>query len=283
MTSGGILWLASYPKSGNTWIRVFLENLFRNASAPASINDLQVVAYGDAQPDLYRELTPQPLDSLDEAAIHGLRHGFQRRLAEQPDTAIVKTHNMIGEVFGAPLIHLEFTMGAIYVVRNVFDVAVSFASHYGNSIDEAVEGISAASMMTPRTGPALPQYLGSWSGHYRSWTGIPGFEPLVLRYEDLRARPFKEFSRIVKFLKLPAPADRVKRAIRFSNFEEVTRQEKSHGFKERVRADQVFFRQGRVGGWRQHLSDDHVEALVAAHGGVLRELKYIDKNGSPTV
>ena len=201
--SGGILWLASYPKSGNTWVRIFLENLFRNGTAPVSINELNVVAFGDAQRDLYQSLTDRPIDGMSDEELDRLRPLLQQTLASRPETAIVKTHNRIGFVGAVPLISMEHTMGAIYVVRNVFDVAVSFAAHYDGTMEQVVDGLCRDSMHTPTTGAAIVQYLGPWGEHYLSWTrGVAGFEPLVLRYEDLRARPFKEFSRIVKFLGL---------------------------------------------------------------------------------
>ena len=281
--SGGILWLASYPKSGNTWVRIFLENLFRNGTAPVSINELNVVSFGDAQRHLYQSLTQRPIEELSDEELDRLRPVLQKKLAARPETSIVKTHNRIGYAGDIPIISLEETMGAIYVVRNVFDVAVSFAAHYNGTMEQVVDGLCRDSMHTPTTQAAIVQYLGPWGDHYRGWTGVPGFEPLVLRYEDLRAKPFKEFSRIVKFLKIPASPERIKKAIRFSNFEEVSRQEKQGGFRERVRADQTFFREGKVGGWRRSLSDDQVAQLIKVHGDVLRELKYIDKNGKPTV
>lgn len=280
---GGILWLASYPKSGNTWVRIFLENLFRNAAEPVSINALNVVAFGDGQRQLYQMLTERPIDEMSDHDILKLRPVLQERLANRADTSIVKTHNRMGFVDEIPIISLEHTMGAIYVVRNVFDVAVSFAAHYKASMDEAVNGLCRATMHTPTTKAAVIQYLGPWGEHYRGWTGVPGFEPLVLRYEDLRSKPFKEFSRVVKFLNIPANPERIKKAIRFSNFDEVSRQEKQGGFRERVRSDQTFFREGRVGGWRKSLSDAHVAQLIEAHGDVLRDLRYIDKNGKPLV
>ncbi|MCR9071054.1 MAG: sulfotransferase domain-containing protein [Alphaproteobacteria bacterium] len=281
--SGGILWLASYPKSGNTWVRIFLENLFLNPAEPVSINELNVVSFGDAQRHLYQSLTQRPIEEMSDVELNALRPVLQEKLASRSETSIVKTHNRIGFVDDIPVISLDHTMGAIYVVRNVFDVAVSFAAHYNGAMDDVVDGLCRETMHTPTTQAAIIQYLGPWGEHYRSWTGVPGFEPLVLRYEDLRARPFKEFSRIVKFLNVPATPERIKKAIRFSNFDEVSRQEKQRGFRERVREDQTFFRQGKVGGWRNTLSEDHVARLIDVHGDVLRDLRYIDKRGKPTV
>lgn len=281
--AGGILWLASYPKSGNTWIRIFLENLFRDAARPVSINELNVVGFGDAHIPLYEQMGGRPVTDLDDPAIHALREPLQRYLAQRPDTSIVKTHNILAAHDGRPLIHLEHSMGAIYIARNVFDVTVSLARHYNLSIADAVEAICSPAMRTPTTGAAVFQILGRWCDHYRSWTSVPGFEPLVLRYEDMKAKPLKAFQKVVKFLKLPTGPDRVARAVKFSSFDEVSRQERAGGFKERVRADQVFFHSGRVGSWRQHLSADQVERLIDVHGEVLRELGYLDKQGRPTV
>jgi hypothetical protein len=281
--SGGILWLASYPKSGNTWVRVFLENLFMDGKEPVDINKMSVVQFSDANPGLYDNVLDRSLYNSNDIDIDNLREIFQKTLAQHPDTTIIKTHNLLLHNTLPRIISLNYTMGAIYIVRNVFDVVVSFADHYDMPIDKAVEGISSSTMRTPTTSVAVVQYLGSWSEHYVSWTSVPGFAPLVLRYEDLRTHPFREFSRVVKFLKLPAKPDRIKKAIRFSNFEEVSRQEKHSGFKERVRADQVFFRGGKVGGWRDHLSDRHVQTLIEHHRPVLRALRYLDKSNRPTV
>lgn len=281
--AGGILWLASYPKSGNTWVRIFLENLFRDAAAPVSINELNVVGFGDAHIPLYERIGGRPVAGLDDSAIHALREPLQRFLAGRRETSIAKTHNLLGEYEGRPLIHLEHSMGAIYIARNVFDVTVSLARHYNLSIEDAVEAINSPRMRTPTTGAAVFQVLGRWCDHYRSWTGVDGFEPLVLRYEDMKAKPMKAFDRVVRFLKLPANPGRVAKAIKFSSFDEVSRQERAGGFRERVRDDQMFFHSGRVGGWRQHLTTEQVGRLIDVHGEVLTELGYLDKQGRPTV
>lgn len=281
--AGGILWLASYPKSGNTWVRIFLENLFRDAARPVSINELNVVGFGDAHIPLYERFAGRPIAGMDDTAIHTLREPIQAWLADRPETSIVKTHNALGDYQGRPLIHLERTMGAIYIVRNVFDTTLSVARHYNLSVDDAVEAVCSPAFRTPTTRAAVFQILGRWGEHYQSWTGVPGFEPLVVRYEDMRAKPLKAFERIVRFLKLPAGRDRITKAVRFSSFDEVARQERAAGFRERVRDDHVFFHSGRVGGWRQQLSTDQVARLVDVHGDALRDLGYLDKQGRPAV
>jgi hypothetical protein len=278
--SGGIMWLASYPKSGNTWMRVFLENLFRNEAKPIDINDFRVARYGDVEVAMYEHFSGKPFAELTDEDIHTLRFVSQKALAERPESTFVKTHNCIGDFMDKPLIYLNFTIGAIYVARNVFDVTVSASRHFDVTIDEAVEGLCREGMQTPTTGMAAFQILNSWSTHYRSWNEIPGFEPLLVRYEDLRAKPLKTFGKVAKYLKLDAGPDRIKKAIRFSNISELQKQEAKAGFKERVRDTQKFFHSGDVGGWRKHLEQRHVDRLIEAHHDVLTKLGYL-RSGKP--
>ena len=280
--AGGIMWLASYPKSGNTWMRIFLENLFRNEDAPVSINEFKVARYGDAEPAMYEYFSERSFSELSDDEIHDLRKVSQDYLANRPESSFVKTHNCVGDFKGKPLIYLNNTAGAIYVVRNVFDVVVSAKRHFNATLDETVDGVCRDSMHTPTTDMAAFQILNGWSNHYRTWTEIPGFEPLVVRYEDMVKKPLKTFTKVTKYLGLPAGPDRIKKAIRFSSMGELQKQEKTQGFRERVRSDQRFFHSGGVGGWRQHLSDDHVKRLISVHGETLKVLGYI-RSGRPAV
>lgn len=274
------MWLASYPKSGNTWMRVFLENLFRNEPEPISINDFRVARYGDVEVAMYEHVTGRPFSELTDDDIHSLRYDCQKLLAQRPESSFVKTHNCIGDYNDKPLIYLNLTVGAIYVVRNVFDVAVSAARHFDASIDDTVEGLCREGMNTPTTAMAAFQVLNSWSTHYRSWNEVPGFEPLLVRYEDLRAKPLKTFGKVTRYLGLNTAPERIKRAIRFSSISELQKQESRTGFKERVRENQKFFHSGDVGGWRRHLEARHVARLIEANGEVLTKLGYL-KSGKP--
>lgn len=279
----GILWLASYPKSGNTWLRVFIENLFRNTQEPAPINAMEVVKYGDMMVSVYERFSGKKLADLDDAEIHAMRRPLQHWLANQKETALVKTHNALWVHDGVPLICLDYTAGAVYLLRNAFDVTVSVAHHYGLSMDEAVEAMCSSSMSIGTSKASVFQVLGSWSDHYRSWFGVENFDPLLLRYEDMVRDPLKTFGKFMKFLGVPKNPERLKRAIRNSAFAEVSKQEKSTGFKERVRADQTFFRAGKIGDYRNHLTEDQIKKLVDVHYDLLLEQKYIDKDGRPRV
>ena len=85
----GILWLASYPKSGNTWLRIFLANVFANAKSAYNINDLKHYFLGEMSSDLYERVAGKPLSELSDADIHRLRPRVHRLLASlRADTAM---------------------------------------------------------------------------------------------------------------------------------------------------------------------------------------------------
>src|SRR5258708_1869228 len=124
-----IFWLASYPKSGNTWLRVFLRNLL-DASASKDLNALHERFPYDIGAAYYRIFDPRPLNELTRREVLALRGKVQRLIAGQNShLTFVKTHSALVVDDGYHLIDPEVTVGAIYVVRNPFDVPVSFIFH----------------------------------------------------------------------------------------------------------------------------------------------------------
>lgn len=277
----GIIWLASYPKSGNTWLRVFIENLFRNSLAPANINDLRIVKYTDNSYSLYEKVVGRQIKGASDSDLHKYRKAVQGYLGNQPETVFAKTHNALLSHDGTPLIYLENVAGAVYLLRNPFDMVVSFSDHYRVTIDEAIEAIASPHHRINTTEQGIFQILGGWSAHHNSWFGVENFNPLFIRYEDMVRSPAKTFGKFMKFLGLPKNPERLKRAIRHSSFNEVAQQEKQHGFGERSRPDQKFFRMGKIGSYRTVLSEIQIAKIIEAHADLLFEKGYIGKDGKP--
>ena len=280
----GILWLASYPKSGNTWLRAVLANLIADPKEPLPINSLPNLFLGDSFLMHIEQLTGRKAEEIAEEELPQLRRRVHEWFAKsRPDNAMVKTHNAVLQIDGVPLITPSATAGAIYVLRNPLDVAVSFAHHYQVTYERAVESLCDESYVLPPSGGQLTQYLGSWSRHVRSWTQAPGLPLHVLRYEDMTSKSFNTFKGLAEFLQLPSDKVRLQKAIRFSGFSEMRRQERKDNFVEaRPDGKTPFFREGRVGGWREVLTDEQVERLIASQGEVMREFGYLDEAGRAT-
>ena len=275
---GKLIWLASYPKSGNTWLRAFLHNLLRNPDRAFDINKLASFCVVDSVAELYARVDPRPPTELGLEGIARLRPQVHRFITTaSKDDVFVKTHNLHGADFGVPTVTPDVTAGMIYIVRNPLDVAVSFAHHLGAGPDDAIAIMNRSGARTPVTADWVGELMGSWSEHVASWTRRPGPPLLVMRYEDLHAEPIRTFRTAARFLGLDPPRDRLEKAIRLSSFRVLQEQERRHGFVEKSRAAERFFREGRTEAWRTALTPDQARAVVAAHRVQMERFDYVPK------
>jgi hypothetical protein len=275
---GNICWIASYPKSGNTWMRAFIENYLQSPARPVSINDLFRVSTAESQAERYQRYVDQGQSlaemSIEEiCAIRPLVHADIAR--EAAATRFVKTHNFLGEFGGYPLHNSAVTSGAIYVVRNPLDVVISLANYFDYSLDEAIDYMAEDLTGTPNEARHVPQMISSWSVHVESWTGRGERSVLLLRYEDLLDQPLKWFRKVESFLGMRKDPARLKKAIRFSSFEQLQQQEASQGFVEKHENANAFFRRGRKGQWRELLGETQVARIVDRHRQQMVRFKYL--------
>jgi hypothetical protein len=275
-----VLWLASYPKSGNTWLRAFLANLLFNPNKPFNINQLPKVTFSDAMGGPYTRLAGKPTEELTPDEVMRLRPRVQRVFANQKvDLILVKTHSAIAAIEGMPLFDLSAARGAIYVLRNPFDVAVSYARHFGKSLTEAVETLCSSTASLNATKFQVWQFTGSWSDHFQSWTEQSDLDVLLIRYEDMVRNPLPTFTRVADFVGFPDDDARVRKAIRFSSFRILAAQEQKGGFVETSPKAGRFFHQGRIGNGLNELSKADIDQLLVTHGDMMRRCGYLDESG----
>ncbi|MCW8844191.1 MAG: sulfotransferase domain-containing protein [Gammaproteobacteria bacterium] len=273
-----ILWLASYPKSGNTWVRAFLANLIADGSDPLPLAELSNYCRDEAVPELFTALAGQPSTELDAAQLCALRPRVHARIAaSQPGTVLVKTHNMNGSFEGHALHNPEVSAGAVYVVRNPLDVALSMTHHFGLSVDEAIDRLASEELATGNDELFVAQILGSWSMHVASWTAMADPAILTVRYEDMLEKPGKTFGKIAGLVGLGDNRKRIERAIAHSSFQSLSKLERRDGFSEASNKTTRFFRQGRANQWREALDRDQVARIVADHREQMARFKYIPK------
>jgi len=282
-----IVWLASYPKSGNTWFRAFLANLRADAEVAVDINSLGSGPIASARV-LFDEDTGVDAGDLTFDEIDALRPLVYRRWAQELRGEIghFKIHDAyLPTIGGAPIVPADVTRGAVYLIRNPLDVAVSYAHHACVPLDRAIEWMGDPSHCfcagPRRLHEQLRQRLLSWSGHVESWVDQTAFDVHVCRYEDMHGAPLATFTAAATFAGLAAEPGVVEKALRFSAFDELRAQERAAGFRERSPSSDSFFRKGEVGSWRECLDEEQVERLVADHGRVMDRFGYLDDRGEP--
>jgi hypothetical protein len=270
---GKLVWLASYPKSGNTWLRVFLHNFLLQPETPHSINALTDISAVECAAVFFggpgTAFTPQNVQK-SRPAVH------QRLTELHPGPVFVKTHNANLSSHDVPLCTPAVTAGAIYVVRDPRDVAVSYSLYTGRSIDEMIDFMADPRAAIGATDRQVFELLSSWSAHALSWVGAKN--RLLLRYEDMLANPEASFGRVARFLGNGSTPERLQRAIAFSEFSVLARQEQETGYRARSEAAQTaFFRTGTSGQWRNVLTGAQAQKIAEAHGDVMRNFGYPTK------
>jgi aryl sulfotransferase len=271
----GIVWLASYPKSGNTWVRLLLSNFRAGAATPDDINNL---SFNDGIASARSRFERQTLvDSflLTAAEIERMRPAVHDAdAAEWEGPGFIKTHDAWTRSGGGRPVLGGAARAALYMVRDPRDVAVSYAFHQDCATAKVI-----SQMVNPDEDMGggrlqVGQRLGGWSGHVRSWLDQDDLPTHVIRYEDLRADTAGVFARALDFLGAEYTEEDVARAVRHARFEELRAQEAVEGFRERISKGAPFFREGRVGGWRDHLSAEQARTVERDHGPMMARLGY---------
>ncbi|WP_347262256.1 sulfotransferase domain-containing protein [Rudaea sp.] len=272
---GNIVWLASYPKSGNTWLRAFLANLIANRPTPVPLAELPSYGRLEAEPELYSRIAGRPSTELGFVELCALRPQVHAAIAAAAArTVFVKTHSMAGVIDGVPLLTPQVSAGSIYVVRNPLDVAISMSHHFGIDLDAAIDYLNNENSATENSELFVSEFLGSWSQHVKSWADMESERILILRYEDLLEKPAKWFGKVARMAGTEDRA-RVERAVRHSDFRALAEMEKRDGFVEVPIKGKRFFRAGRSNQWREKLSRDQVARIVAAHREQMQRFGYV--------
>jgi hypothetical protein len=277
-----IHWLSSYPKSGNTWMRVFLNNYWQNLDHPIDINRLERTPLISVR-DFFDDTLIVESGLLTSAEIDALRPTFYRHYAAQPtemNAHLCKIHDAFEYLpDGAPIFPADASGGAVYMVRNPLDVAISYAHHNHISIDECIEWMdddTHALSLFPNLQPTqIHQRMGTWSRHVQSWLEQTVMPLHVVRYEDMIAAPLETFGAVVRFIGWDVDTARLENAVRFSSFEEMKRQESERGFHEKPRSAASFFRKGKAGDWRETLTPTQTARIVEQHGALMARFGYL--------
>ena len=274
-----IVWLASYPKSGNTWFRIFLTNLLNHSSQPADINNLYPTTIASSR-TLFDEATGLESSDLTLDEIELLRPQVYRYIAGISDEYLFhKIHDAwISLPDGNALVPEEVTKAVIYFIRNPLDVVISFAHHSATTIDKTIEMMNnsqyAFCSRETKLHNQTRQRLLNWSEHAASWIDQSGLPLLVIRYEDMITETFTLFKDAMKFSGIDATDEKIHQSIAFSSFENIQKQEKEKGFREKSARSESFFRKGISGDWKNILTKEQIAKIVSKHQKMMERFGY---------
>ncbi|NOQ26734.1 MAG: sulfotransferase domain-containing protein [Bacteroidales bacterium] len=286
MYKKNIIWLASYPKSGNTWFRVFLTNLLSDSNIPASINDLAETSISSSR-KLFDEYTGLSSSDLTFEEIDSMRPDVYRMQSQESEELLFKkAHDKYYTVAkDQALFPSEISKGVIYIIRNPFDVLVSFAYHSAKPVEKMISTFNNSNYAfcdkNDKLQNQLRQIMGSWSDHVNSWTQQKNIPVHIIRYEDMIQDTFKTFSKAVEFIEIKKSKLQITEAIKKSDFSVLSNQEKELGFKEKMIKSNSFFRKGKSGDWQNHLNEKMIKEIIANHIKVMSKFGYLDSDNIP--
>ena len=285
-----IIWLASYPKSGNTWLRFFIISLLVGKQTNLNLSHLRAIM-NYPHSTHFNDLVSN-LFNLDEISKNWITS--QKKINSDKKLRFFKTHNMLGKYKGYPFTDAQNTLGTIYIVRDPRNVITSVKNHFLlSNYDEAQKFIfkddqilalsdrQKALYLKSKIFP-LTQFVGSWKTHYLSWKNMKK-NYILVRYEDLYENSKNEFTKIADFvgglLKVKFTQAQIENAINFSSFERLENMEKENGFTEStIDKDgnrNKFFYLGPKNDWRKILDKSIYSEIEKKFEKEMKELKYI--------
>ena len=276
-----IIWIASYPKSGNTWVRLFLRSYLGKHKEKFSINQ-------NPEDDFIIPQFPD-IKILKEMNVNYSRFlnivenwvSMQERINLNNKVNFLKTHNAMCTINKNKFTNKENTLGAIYIVRDPRDIVISYSHHLHQTYDQVIKGmLDPKNQELARVNHEIfaSTILGRWSDHYNSWKNAGGKNFLIIKYEDLLKEKISTFKKILSYLsnkiKIDYDEDKMFKAIEDTSFENLQNYEKIYGFNEHSKS-YLFFRKGEHGDWQGKLSKKQIEKIETEFNKEMGELNYL--------
>jgi len=281
-----IIWIASYPKSGNTWIRSLLTSYLYTDNGIFNFDLLRKISQFPSRPHFETFLN----DFTDIKKISNYWIAAQEKIRLfNNETVFLKTHSALCTLENNPFTNKNNTKAVIYVVRDPRNLITSFAHHYSKNIDEAFDFIKDKRQMLLKNDYGAGDFgiatvLGNWSEHYRSWKNIKFAPILIIKYEDLINNTKKTFNTILDFLSsfmdIKIDEKKIMKTIETCDFDRVSKKEKEEGFNESVvskinKKKLNFFYLGKKNDWKNLLNPVVEKKIRQTFQKEMEELGYI--------
>ena len=275
-----IIWIASYPKSGNTWIRSFLSSYIYTNDGTFNFNLLNKI---DQFPLLkyYNKINLYP-KNLSEAAQGWVT--AQQVINLDNKIHFMKTHNAMCTINGNPFTNKENSLGAIYIVRDPRDILISYSNflnmNYSETLNELTRKNNTSFLNdTVDTKNIVGSLMGSWSENFNSWEKYNLTKKIIIRYEDLISNPYETFLKIITYLNnlygLEINKKKIQMSIESTQFVNLQNLEKRNMFFEKSKNTKVFFREGKIKQWEKKLDIKMINKIKEKFSKEMIKLGYL--------
>ena len=282
-----IIWIASYPKSGNTWVRSLLSAYLYSEDGSFHFDLLKKILKFPSEK--YLKYFNKDLSDIKKVSEYWVAAQERINLYNQNESILLKTHNALCTLENNPFTNKKNTQAVIYIVRDPRNIITSIGNHYSLNIDESYNFMVDKNQILTRgkwgsDNFGVSEVLGSWSDHYKSWQNIKFAPILNIKYEKLANDTKGSFIEIInflqKFIDIKIDNKKILKTVESCNFENLRNLERNEGFDEAVYSEKenkkiYFFHLGKKNNWKNFLNKNTEEKIKKTFYNEMKSLNYI--------
>ena len=277
------IWLASYPKSGNTLVRSLLASYFFTKDG---ICNFEIIKNILQFPEV-KLFIKNGINYKDEMETIRNYIKVQETINKKDSVQFLKTHSYLFNIENNPFTNLENSLGVVYIVRDPRNVLISAANHNQITHEKTLEQIIDGSVMGKNDGKETRVYTGNWASNYKSWKSFESVgKYLLIKYEDLIFDKEKTFLNILDFIHKLSKKSFVLDKAKFKNvlnttdFGNMQKMENETGFQESLVDNKTgkkakFFYLGPKNNWKKLLDKVIQKKIEEAFKKEMTELGYL--------
>ncbi len=281
-----IFWIASYPKSGNTWLRTLLSAYYYSKDGVYKESLIKNIGQFPEKKHF------QGFDYSPQVVIDTSRYWIkaQERINKDKKLRFFKTHNVFGSINGQKFTNKENSIGCIYIIRDPRNVITSLKNHYELDYPDALTWMLNSKKYIydyeKLQGYSDFQFISSWENNYKAWKTQKDFPIKIIKYEDLMDKTYSVFVEIIEFINQVTKNNdkisksKIKTSVNTTSFHKLKANEKKYGFSESIKSRKdnkqiPFFFLGPDNNWKKILNEDFKKKLNKVFEKNLKELSYI--------
>ena len=281
-----IIWIASYPKSGNTWLRALISSYYYTEQGFFDQNSLSNISQFP-QKKYFKNFNYNPRIATDTVKFW---ISAQEIINKDKKFKFFKTHNILGAINNSKFTDKKNTIGCIYIVRDPRNVITSLQNHYEMSQEESLNFMLNENKFiydhSIKNDYSNFQFISSWEKNYQSWINQKKFSVIMIKYEDLINDTLGTFKKVIEFIEFITNSRKVyndkkaKNSIQSTSFENMKKIERKDGFIESILSKNEsrkipFFHLGPKNNWRKIFDQNYQKKLNFTFKQNLKELNYL--------